>query len=170
MRKIPNDFDKQTMDSIRKAKQKAIREFSPTAGPLMVSNARELNSKFNLKPANTQVCKRHRQMPIEFFNPIQNEFCCKICASQMTDQKLVPLYKAASEFQDQLFSLKHQYLKKKTHVIDRLKSHIDSMEDYFRMFYEVIDKQRKMFLAQEYEMKSQMDNLEVEMSRLLYCT
>ena len=97
-RKIPAEFDKKTIETIRSQKKKAKREWSPNAGELMSTKIGDMNTRFNLKPANSQVCRKHRQTPIEFFNPISNTFICKICASEDPNQKMVPLFKAAAEF------------------------------------------------------------------------
>ena len=42
-------------------------------------------------------------------------------------------------------------------MIDRLVEHTKQMESYFKLFYDVIDEQRKSILQKEYELKSEMD-------------
>ena len=55
-------------------------------------------------------------------------------------------------------------------MIDRLVEHTKQMESYFKLFYDVIDEQRKTILQKEYELKADMDQMEAEMSRLLTTT
>lgn len=83
------------------------------------------------------------------------------------EAKLVPVATAAAELQEQLFSLKHEYLTKKTHVIDRLFVQQKEIESYFKIFYQAIDDYRKETLKREYELRSGMDELEAEMQRML---
>lgn len=97
----------------------------------MPANVNEINKKFAIRPESRQVCKKHRNMPLEYFNPISCEYICKICANQQQGDKLIAILQASSDIQKELFELKHQYLKKKTHVIDRLLAHMTETEDYF---------------------------------------
>jgi len=60
----------------------------------------------------------------------------------------------ASEVQTNLTSLKHLYLAKRTHLIDRLVKHQTNIEEYFEAYYETLDEQRKLILADEYELRA----------------
>jgi hypothetical protein len=167
-RKIPDDFERETLEDIRKAKKQARRELSPVAGALMPANTREINKNFSIRPESRQVCKKHRNMPLEYFNPISCEYICKICATSQQQDKLIGVLDAARDIQEDLNTLKSQYLKKRTHVIDRLTDHMGETEAYFQIFYDALDERRRTILKQEYEMRDTMNALEKEMKDLLH--
>lgn len=73
----------------------------------------------------------------------------------------------ADEMQNSLNELKHIYLTKRTHIIDRLVKHQDKMETFFKIYYDCLDKQRQKVLGPEYELRRQMTLLENRIMKLL---
>jgi hypothetical protein len=51
-----------------------------------------------LKPKGSQTCKKHRKTEIEYYDTIQNEFICRICAKNVQfKETLISVYEAQQE-------------------------------------------------------------------------
>lgn len=85
----------------------------------------EIKDGFNLKPKRDKYCPNHPRTPIEYYCQIFNEFYCRICIPEFhADHKEdVPLSTVQHEVQMALTKLKHKYLIKRTHIMDRLVDH-----------------------------------------------
>lgn len=66
-----------------------------------------------------------------------------------------------------LNELKHIYLKKRTHIVDRLTLHQQKIEAFFKIYYDCLDAQRMKMLGPEYELRKQMGVLEKKTMKLL---
>ena len=114
-----------------------------------------------------QVCKKHKETPIEFYCHTSNEFYCRLCAGLHGGHNDVPIAEIADELQKNLFELKHIYLTKRTHVIDRLTTHQKRIEEFFTIYYDTLDSVRKESLKQEYLIRGQLEHFETVMKKLL---
>jgi hypothetical protein len=79
--------------------------------------------KFGINPKKMQICKKHRSMPIEFVCNISEEFYCRMCGPSHEGHDDHSMSVHANEVQKSITTLKHLYLTKRTHVIDRLNDH-----------------------------------------------
>jgi len=66
-----------------------------------------------------------------------------------------------------LVDLKHVYLTKKVHVIDRLAAHQKEIESFLKIYYDILDEAREEFLKREYELCDDMDVVEKSIKALL---
>ena len=85
--KIPKDFSK---GGIPKAED--IPEFQPRANNLRdMKDLKQVNKDFGIEPKKAQMCRKHRDHPVEFFDEIQNQFYCRRCAPdhQKSESKCV---------------------------------------------------------------------------------
>jgi len=53
------------------------------------------------------------------------------------------------------------------HIYERLVQHQSKIEEFFKVYYDALDKGRREMLAQEYEIRDQMEQFEGQMRRLL---
>jgi len=60
-------------------------------------------------------------------------------------------------------TLKHLYLTKRTHVIDSLNEHQNTVEDFLKIFTDAVDAHRKEVLREEYIMSDKMNYFEMKM-------
>lgn len=102
----------------------------------------KLSEKFGIRPKKPQVCKIHRTTPVEFYCEISGDFYCKLCTKDHNGHDDQCVMDIASEIQNSLTGLKHIYLTKRMHVLDRLANHQNKMEQFFEIFYETLDSSR----------------------------
>jgi len=133
-REIPKEFPKSTA-----APQYEREQFESIKAVPIEKEFEQVNAKFGMNPKNVQVCKKHRETPIEFYCHASNEFYCRLCAGKHIGHNDVPIAEIANEVQSALFELKHIYLTKRTHVIDRLTNHQKKIEDFFAIYYDTLD-------------------------------
>lgn len=113
------------------------------------------------------MCKKHRDTPIEFFCNISNEFYCKLCAKNHSGHNDICVAKISNEVQESLVQLKHIYLTKRTHIFDRLISHQNKIEEFFKIYYQFLDEQRSKVLGNEYKLREMMEGFENRMKRMM---
>ena len=53
------------------------------------------------------------------------------------------------------------------HIYERLVQHQNKIEEFFKVYYDALDKGRREMLAQEYEIRDQMEQFEGQMKKLL---
>lgn len=136
--KAPTDFQPLQSQTIK------ATHFEPTKKE--GESVLEINKRFGIRPKKEQFCKRHRQTPIEFFCLINSEFYCRLCATDHEGHGDECVQEAASDVQLELNQLKHLYLVKKANLMDRLQGHQKKMEDFFNVFYQVLDTERNKVL------------------------
>ena len=73
----------------------------------------------------------------------------------------------SNDIQKELTDLKHLYLTKRNHVIDRLHNHQNTIEDFLKIFTDTIENYRNEVLREEYQRSQQMDDFENKMKSLL---
>jgi hypothetical protein len=127
-----------------------------------------LTQSFGLKPKKMNMCKRHKNSPVEFYCDLSGDFFCKLCAKQHRGHDDHSIHETAAEVQESLTGLKHLYLTKRSHVMNRLAGHQRKLEEYFELFYSVLDAQRAKVLKEEYFLRDMMDNYEKTMKKLLH--
>ena len=134
---------------------------------------KDFDSKFGIKPQNKksnnyQVCKWHRSAPVEYFCNYANEFYCKLCIPERhQDHNDLPLCEIQSELQEEMNSLKHKYLTKRAHIMDRLLEHQNKLEDYAKIYYETLDTLRGQVLEKEYAIGKEITDYEGRLKKTL---
>lgn len=75
-------FRREAPTSFREARRPENKRqaFTVREPDLLDGDFANVNAKFGMMPKNTQVCKKHRTTPIEFYNEISAEFVCRLCA------------------------------------------------------------------------------------------
>lgn len=102
---------------------------------------------------------------------MSHDFVCKICAKTgIYNDQFIPIVKIAEEVQTKLIDLKHNYLTKKTHILDRLAKHKSKVEEYFKMYYDILDAFRFEYLNKEYDLCGSLEDIEVSIKRMLHMT
>jgi hypothetical protein len=83
---------------------------------------KQIAEGFSLKPGKLHFCRYHTRTQIEFYCPVLNQFYCRICVAERHEDHLedIPLSTIQAEVQNNMTALKHKYLTKKTHILDRL--------------------------------------------------
>ena len=64
-------------------------------------------------------------------------------------------------------SLKHKYLIKRTHIMDRLVKHQNDIEEYFGIYYDYLDKRRNEILKDEQMISEKFDVYELKLQTTL---
>lgn len=116
-----------------------ISEFQPGSAAVLDDEFVDINQAFGLKPKFSQSCPKHRDNQVEFYCEITSSFYCKICAKDHQGHEDTPIAMVADDMQKSLNELKHIYLTKRTHVIDRLVKHQDKIEGFFKIYYDCLD-------------------------------
>lgn len=101
----------------------------------MAQDFKKVNNNFGLQPKATQVCKKHKYIPIEFYCEASNEFYCRVCADKHRGHPDICIAEVSSDVQNILVELKHIYLTKRTHIFDRLTGHQSKMEEFLSIYY-----------------------------------
>jgi hypothetical protein len=66
--------------------------------------------------------------------------------------------------------LKHKYLIKRTHILDRLVKHQNEVEEHFKIYYDQLDKMRNSILEKEMEISRKFDKYEMKLKHTLLRT
>ena len=144
-------------------KKKAFKQ----AKKVKPMDSMKLSEKFGIKPKQTQNCKKHRSVPVEFYCEVSHDFYCKLCCKDHLGHDDISINEVASEIQNSLTGLKHIYMTKRMHVLDRLSTHQSKVESFFEIYYELLDTLRKKVLEDEYELRDKMETFEDSMKKML---
>lgn len=168
-REVPTDFHQGREPSKSRSPSKE-RGYRNIGSGIQRENKFDTSARFNLKPKAQQTCKKHRASPVEFVCAISGEFFCRLCAPSHEGHDDQSMAVSSNEIQEQMTQLKHTYLSKRTHVIDRLHEHQNTIEDFFRIFTETVDQHRQEVLKEEYLVSEKMEHFERRMKSLLHRT
>lgn len=94
---------------------------------------------------------------MEYFCNYNNDFYCKLCIPERHhEHDDLPLHNIQAELQEEMTILKHKYLTKRTHIMDRLSSHQNKLEEYMKIFYDTLESSRAKILEEEYKIDKQI--------------
>lgn len=66
-----------------------------------------------------------------------------------------------------MIKLKHSYIAKRQHVVEKLDRHQERIESLFKVYYDTLDGLRNQYLGQEYSLRETMDSYERQIQSLM---